>query len=310
MQARPPSFGGIVLLYAPTREPRRAGRDQRRVQATRQQHAIRHVAHHLPVHGALERLAQLLLRDSHALGGVVVAPGLDVIAHELAAGAVVVMPRRKLRDIAADAHQRLHLRRHTQPAAAVVAPVQRTHAHRIARNEIALRGPVPQREREDTVEAVEPAGGAVHRIACGFAIQRIDHLAIGPTLERVRLRQLLLKLTVVVYLAVDRQHQRAVRRPQRLRTAGRVDDGQPFVHQDRALVDVHAAPVGATVTLALRQFQCQAPQRADIVAGLQAEDSEDRTHGETPLRIGLADVEKQKSPHFAVQAGRERSAWC
>ena len=85
VQARPPGFRAVVVLDAVAREPRGAGRDQRRVQPARQQHAVRHVGHQLPVHGALERLAQLLLRHLDALGGVVVAPGLDVVAHQLAA---------------------------------------------------------------------------------------------------------------------------------------------------------------------------------------------------------------------------------
>ncbi|KAG0776672.1 hypothetical protein G6F22_012408 [Rhizopus arrhizus] len=53
--------------------------------------------------------------------------------------------------------------------------------------------------------------------------------------------------------------------------------------QQCALVEVHAAPVRAAVALALRQFQRVAAQGGKIVTGLQAEDSEDRTHGGAPV---------------------------
>src|SRR5690606_32091716 len=95
------------------------------------------------------------------------------------------------------------------------------------------------------------------------------------------------EFAVVVDLAVDRQHQAAVGRTQRLRTAGRVDDRQPLVDQDRAGVVVDTAPVRATVALQLRQFQRLPPQRLDVVSGLQPEHAENRTHrSRTPGRPG------------------------
>src|SRR5690606_41005431 len=81
-------------------------------------------------------------------------------------------------------------------------------------------------------------------------------------------------------------HLRAIGRPQWLRAAGRVDDRQALVDQDRAVVVMDAAPVRAAVALALRQFQRLPAQGRDVVAGLQPEDAEDRTHGRNAL-VGM-----------------------
>jgi hypothetical protein len=121
---------------------------------------------------------------------------------------------------------------------------------------------------------------------------------------------------VVVDLAVHRQRQLAIGRQQRLRTTGRIDDGQPLMDQQRTFVEVHAAPV-RPVALALRQFQRVAAQGGKIVTGLQAEDSEDRTHGELllgnftggkvfdrPSRPGQA-APGTKNPHRLM-----RVFWC
>ncbi|MCW0416460.1 hypothetical protein NB689_002214 [Xanthomonas sacchari] len=278
VQARPPGLGLVVLLDALACEARRHRRDQRRIQSTGEQHAVRHVGHQLAMHGALEGLAQFLLANLHALHRRVVAPRLAVVLHQCAAGAVVVVARRELGDVGATVGQRLHLRGHPQPPLRIMAPVQRAHAHRIARDQHAPGGLVPQRESEDAVEAVQ------QRVRRGFAVQRVDHLAVRAGLEGVWLHELLLQFAMVVDLAVDRQRQLPVVGKQRLRTAGRVDDGQALVDQDRAVVDIHAAPVRAAVALPLRAVQRLPPQRLQVVARLQAEDAEDRTHGKAPDR--------------------------
>src|SRR3546814_11373438 len=108
---------------------------------------------------------------------------------------------------------------------------------------------------------------------------------------------------MVVDLAVDRQYQLAVDRTNGLRAACRVDDGEAFMDQDRALVEVHAAPVGAAVALALRQFQRVAAQCGDVVARLQAEDAEDRTHGRL-LVDGCGDTKEKTRTSQCRQIGR------
>jgi hypothetical protein len=57
VQARPPGFGGVVVLDAMTGVARGDGGDQRGIESARQQHAVGHVGHQLPVHGALEGFA-------------------------------------------------------------------------------------------------------------------------------------------------------------------------------------------------------------------------------------------------------------
>ena len=236
------------------------------------------------MHRRLEGAAQLGRVHLHAPHRVVVAPGPLVVAPQLALHASLVIDRtfvpvarRDLGHVRADRRQRLHLRGHAQPTFPVVAPVQRHHAERIAGDQHAPGLRIPQREGEDAVEAVEPGGRRV------LAVQRIDDLAVRAGLEGVGLPQSGLEFAVVVDLAVDRKGQCAILRAQRLRAAGRIDDRQPLVHEDGAGIDMDAAPVGATVALALGQLERLAAQRGQVVARLQAEDAEDRTHAMTLL---------------------------
>ncbi len=126
------------------------------------------------------------------------------------------------------------------------------------------------------------------------AIQRVDHLAVRTGGEVIRAGRA--QFAVVVDLAVHRQRQCTVTRTQRLRAAGRIDDGQALVHQDHPGVHEHPAPVRPAMALALRQLQRQPAQRDQVVARLQVEHSKDRTHLISPLRASLvARVEKQAS---------------
>ena len=197
------------------------------------------------MHGGLERFAQLARIDLHADGCRVIAPGTLVVADRLALRAVVVVPGRELGDVVADVRQRLHLGGHAQPSGRIVAPIQRHHADRIARDQDAPGGAVPQGEGEDAVEAVQPVTDV--RV---LAEQRADDLAVRLGLEVVRLRQRRLQLAVVVDLPVDGQHEVAVGGTHRLRTTGRIDDRQTLVDEDRGLIDIHPAPVRTAVALA------------------------------------------------------------
>ncbi len=313
VQARPPGFGLPAILDAATCIARGYRRHQRRVQATGQQHAVRHVAHQLAFHCMLEGLAQFGQIGLATLHVGVVTPRLLVVAHQFTAGTVEIVARRELRDIGTGIDQRLHFRGHAQAPMGVVAPVQRHHTDRVARHQHASTVTVPQREGEDAVELFQPL-----RRRAALAVERVDHLAVRAGLEVVGGGQRCLQRLVVVDLAVHRQRQLAIGRQQRLRTTGRIDDGQPFMDQQRTFVEVHAAPVRATVALALRQFQRVAAQGGKIVTGLQAEDSEDRTHGGAPVgefhgwegvrpaiqaRAGCARA--QKNPHRLM-----RVFWC
>ena len=289
VQPRPPRLAAVVVLHPLARELRRAGGHQRGVEAAGEQHAVGHVGHQLAVHGLLERVPQLARRGGVATRVCVLAPRLVVVAAQLAAGAVVDMPRRKRRHVGTHADQRLHLRCHAQAALRIVSPVQRAHADRVAGDQVALRQAVPQRKREDAVELA-------HEVRIAVAVQRIDHLAVRAGGEVVGARGA--QLAVVVDLAVHRQRQRAVARAQRLRTAGRVDDGQPLVHQDRTGVDEHPAPVRPAMAQALRQLQRLPPQAGQIVTRLQIEHSENRTHGK-PL---VADEKILPWPQWSAPA--------
>ncbi len=199
MQPRPPRFGCVVFFDAVTGVARSNCCNQRGIQPARQQHAVRHVGHQLAVHGTLEGLAQFLQLHLHAFHFGIFAPGAFVVTAQHPGGAVVPMTRRELRRVGAIVHQRFQFRCHPQAAFAVVPPVQRHHTDRVARDDHPPFRLVPQRERKDAVEAVEIRGRRI------FAIQRIDHLAIGAGLEGVRVQQFGLEFAMVVDLAIDRQ---------------------------------------------------------------------------------------------------------
>src|SRR3546814_12964460 len=96
-------------------------------------------------------------------------------------------------------------------------------------------------------------------------IQRSDHLAVGAALVIVATRQRLLESMMVVDLAIDRERQRAIGGPNRLRPACRVDDGTALMDKQRAATGMHAAPVGTTMSLACRQRQIgRASRRAGV----------------------------------------------
>src|SRR3546814_6185517 len=99
---------------------------------------------------------QLSRRDLYAERRIVLAPWPPVVALQPPGVALVPVAGRELRDVGAQPHQRFHLRSHPQAAVAVMAPVQRAHADRVARDHRPPARLVPQREGEDAVEPVEP----------------------------------------------------------------------------------------------------------------------------------------------------------
>src|SRR6201991_4873701 len=194
------------------------------------------------------------------------------------------MTRREWRHVGAYAHQRFHLGSDAQAPFPVVAPVQRTHADRIARDDDSPLAGIPQGEGEDAVEPVEERRAML-------SIERVDHLAIRPRGEGVVAGGS--KLPVVVDLAVHGKSEVALGRTQRLGTTGGVDDGEPLVDEDRSVIDIHAAPVRAAMTLSLRKLHGLRTQRDKIVACGEAEHTEDRTHG---LTLPMRKTRKEKGP--------------
>lgn len=273
MQPWPPGLAAIAILDALSGEACGAGRHQRRIQAAGQQHPVRHVGHQLAVHGPFERMAQRTRHRQVATRCRVLAPGLAVVGRQFPGVAGIDVPGRELRDVRAQVHQRLHLRGHAQSPLGVVTPIQRAYADRVACDQVAPRLRVPQRERENAVQARQETRALV-------AIQRVEHLAVRACREVVAAG--IAQRRVVVDLAVHREREAAVARPQRLRTRARIDDRQPLVRQDRALVRVHPAPVRPAVPLARRQIQRLPAKRGKRVARLQVEHSENRTHGGWP----------------------------
>src|SRR5581483_2184003 len=99
MQPRPPGFAATSVFDATTREARRTGRNQRRVQASREEHSVGHVTHQLSVYRLLEGFSEFSGGDRSSLSRRVIAPWPLVISNTLPGGGVEVMSRWKLRDV-------------------------------------------------------------------------------------------------------------------------------------------------------------------------------------------------------------------
>ncbi len=85
VQPRPPRFGAIILFDAMAGKACGAGGDQGGVEASRKQHAVGHVRHHLPMHRGFEGRAQVLRTHVHIARRRVCAPRLLVVALQFAA---------------------------------------------------------------------------------------------------------------------------------------------------------------------------------------------------------------------------------
>src|SRR5262249_2695148 len=137
VQPRPPGLLLVARLHALRGVADRDGRDDRAVDPARDEHAVRDVAHELPVDSRLERLAQLGRLERLRWARLFGRPARRVVALEplLRLVTEVEVAGRELLDPLADADQRLHLRGDVEPLLAIPADVERDHADRIARDE-------------------------------------------------------------------------------------------------------------------------------------------------------------------------------
>ena len=146
--------------------------------------------------------------------------------------------------IAADpaaGQQRLGLRGEAHRPA-VVGPVERLDAQRIARQQQRALLGVPQAEGEHAAQLLHHVGAAV-----GIELQQ--HLGVGAAAEGVAARgQFLAQLAVIVDLAVEGDGVAAAGAVHRLRAGlAQVDDGEPLMGEPRAPVGgkPQAVAVGA-----------------------------------------------------------------
>jgi hypothetical protein len=127
---------------------------------------------------------------------------------------------------------------------AVVRVIQRLDAVGVAREQQAVRPRVPQREGEHAAQAAHHRGTVT-------AIQVQQHLGVGMGAELdAGALELAAQLGVVVDLAVEADHQRAVRRVHRLGARrAEIEDGEaPVAEADPPVVaDPHARTVGAAL---------------------------------------------------------------
>jgi hypothetical protein len=241
---------------------------QARVDAAREKAAERHVGHQHALHRAAQLdfqprkrlvLAELELlrvvgqpvaldRELAALQQQPVA-GLELANVAIDRGwrrdvlALEIQPERIEVELAADRgvrQQRLQLRAEHQRGAVPVV-IQGFDAKVVARDEQALRAPVPQSKREHALQVLEHA----HAVLPVGVKQRLG-VAVGAERMAARL-QLAPQRGEVVDLAVEHAREVAVGRAHRLRAAGEVDDRQAAETERERAVAVVAFVVRAAM---------------------------------------------------------------
>jgi hypothetical protein len=138
---------------------------------------------------------------------------------------------------------RLQLGAEKQRAVIEHGVVQRLDAEPVARHEERLTVAVPQRKGEHAAEAV-------HALLAPLLPGVHDDFGVALGVEDVAVRlQLGYQLAVVVDLAVEDDHHRAVLIEQGLLTGGDVDDGQAPVAKAETGLDMQTAFIRAAVQL-------------------------------------------------------------
>ena len=292
--------------HAGARRLAHEGHHRRRVDAAAEERAQRDVADHLIPHGLPEERDQLraarleagpgpllveaeipvrLRSDLAALGDETPTGGKLANAPEQGARRLHEPQPEELRgrlQIGAAVHarerqQRFDLRSEREPLPSLDV-VQRLHAGAVTRHQQSSALEVPQREREDAVEA----GDALVVIVL---VGVDDDFRVRPGAEAVALAlQLIAELSVVVDLAVEHHGDRPVLVVDRLVAAGQIDDAQPRHAEADAVRDHRASVVGTPMRdrrahLLERTLQL----RASEVPSMQ---SRDPAHRLAPCRPG------------------------
>mmetsp|Transcript_33197 Transcript_33197/g.104424 ORF Transcript_33197/g.104424 Transcript_33197/m.104424 type:complete len:205 (-) Transcript_33197:331-945(-) len=202
-----------MLKKALPLQPRDDRRDQRRVEASREEDSVWHVRHEPFLDGGGEGGSQLLQVEGLGRGGGRVPRG-RVIRHQppllLAATREVVVAGGKDAHVDAAARdERLGLGREPGGAVQAGAHVERVYAHGVARR-VDVAGPVVENHKRKVT--VELRGD----VDAELVVAVDDHLAVRLGAERRRVLELRSQLLVVVDLAVDGQRARSVMRKERL----------------------------------------------------------------------------------------------
>ena len=262
VELRPPGPVAVVRFDAPVGVFLGDGRDDRRVEAARQQYAVGYVRHELPLDGRFQRLAQRLYVGAVVLHGVVLEPVALVPAHHFPLAARPVVPGQERPDGAAYPFEGFLFRCDVELLVAVPADVERDDADRVAGDQVFVLFDVVQREGEDAADFFQQPDAQL-------AVERQDHLAVRACLEIVFAGQLGADLLMVVYLAVHGQHLFPVAAEQGLTARLGVDDRKPLVRKDRPLAAVDTRPVVAPVPYLLRHFQYLPTQRIRFPADVK-----------------------------------------
>ena len=203
VEAGPPRTVASFGLDAAVGEAFGYGRDDRRIESARQQHAVGNIGHQLPSDGRFERRAQRGRVGVALLDGFVVEPVARVPARRLPLAAPPVVPRLEGADDVAHPFERLQLRCDVAPFVGIPADVERNDADGVAGDEVIVRFFIIEGEGEDAVQLFEEADAFVF-------VKGKDDFAVGTCLEGVFSGIAGTDVAMVVNLAIDGKHLFAV----------------------------------------------------------------------------------------------------
>ena len=211
VQSGPVGFCFRVVLDTHLAEFLGDGRDNTRVESTRQQHTVRHVAHQLALNGTFECVVDSLYRCGVVLHGIVLHPVALVVTLLSWVGTPVVMAGQERLVVLALALEGFQLRGYVHLSVGIATNVQWDNANWVASNQEFVGFFVVKGKGKDTAQIFQ-------EVDTFFAIQCQDNLAVAARLEIVLTGIAATYLLMVVNLAVNGKHLFVVGREQGLTT--------------------------------------------------------------------------------------------
>ena len=187
------------------------GGDDRRIQATRQQHAVRYVRHQLTLHSILQCIVDSFNTSRIVLHGIVVHPVATIVPFLTWIDTPVIMARQERLVAFTLSFKGLQLRGNIHRAIAVIADIKRYHTDGVTGNQELVLLFIVEHKGKDTTQVLEEVNTL-------FAIQGEYDLTVRTRLELVLSGIATANLLMVINLAIDGQHLLTVGREQGLST--------------------------------------------------------------------------------------------
>ena len=204
VEARPPCTFLVVVFYATLRKFLCNGTDDRRVETSRQQHAVRHIAHELTLHGSFKGIVDVGHTCRVVFHSVIREPvALIISLHSRLAAPIIVAGKERLIAVTLSLKS-FKLACHIHFTIVVVADVKRYYAYGVTSNQELVALGIVEGESEDATEVLQEIDAFV-------AVEGEDHLAVATRLKLILAGIAATNVLMVVDLTIDRQHLLLVR---------------------------------------------------------------------------------------------------